>query len=121
MAALRMKGIRPDIRYRILCAENITHNPSFFPCFEGKTCELQPGGRWRMTYAGDGIVPRTDSVLPGADMEILPSDPAALEKDAGQYLPPSSLPGLPRSWTGSWITCAMAWSPRDNGAIARVR
>ncbi|MFY9749123.1 MAG: acetyltransferase [Methanoregula sp.] len=85
MAALRMKGIRPDIRYRILCAENITHNPSFFPCFEGKTCELQPGGRWRMTYAGDGIVPRTDSVLPGADMEILPSDPAALEKDAGQY------------------------------------
>jgi hypothetical protein len=38
-----------------------------------------------MTYAGDGIVPYADSVLPGATMEILPSDPAALEKNAGQY------------------------------------
>ena len=85
MAALRAAGIRPDITYRLICAENLARAPSFFPCFEGKTCELQPGGRWRMTYAGDGIVPHTDSVLPGAALEILPADPAALETDAQQY------------------------------------
>jgi pimeloyl-ACP methyl ester carboxylesterase len=85
MAALRRAGIRPDIRYRILCAENITRTPLFFPCFEGKTCELQPGCRWRMTYAGDGIVPHTDSVLSGATIEILPSDPAVFDENPGQY------------------------------------
>jgi pimeloyl-ACP methyl ester carboxylesterase len=85
MAALRGAGTRPDIRYRLICAENITRTPSFFPCFEGKTCELQPGGRWRMTYAGDGIVPHADSVLPGATLEILPSDPAAFDENPGQY------------------------------------
>jgi len=85
MAALRSAGIRPDITYRVLCAENMTRSPSFFPCFEGKTCELQPEGRWGMTYAGDGIVPHTDSALPGTAVEILPADPAVLETDARQY------------------------------------
>ncbi len=85
MAALRKAGIRPDIRYRVLCAENITRTPSFFPCFDGKTCELQPDGSWRMTYAGDGIVPLADSVLPGAVIEVLPVDPATFDGDAAQY------------------------------------
>ena len=49
MTVLREAGIRPDITYRLLCAENITCIPSFFPCFEGKTCELQPDGIWHMT------------------------------------------------------------------------
>jgi pimeloyl-ACP methyl ester carboxylesterase len=85
MTALREAGIRPDIRYRLLCAENITRTASFFPCFEGKTCELLPDCTWHMTYAGDGIVPHTDSVLPGAALEILPAGPATLDGDAGQY------------------------------------
>ncbi|MGB8220838.1 MAG: acetyltransferase [Methanoregula sp.] len=85
MTALRKAGIRPDIAYRLLCAENTTCTPSFFPCFEGKTCELQPDGNWHMTYSGDGIVPHSDSVLPGAAIEILPADPAALDGDAAQY------------------------------------
>ncbi len=85
MTSLREAGIRPDIRYRLLCAENITHTTAFFPCFEGKTCELQPNGSWRMTYTGDGIVPLADSLLPGADIEILPANPETLEGDAGQY------------------------------------
>ena len=38
-----------------------------------------------MTYVGDGIVPHADSVLPGAAIEILPANPAVLEKDAQQY------------------------------------
>jgi hypothetical protein len=85
MTALREAGIRPDIRYRLLCAENITRTSSFFPCFEGKTCELQPDGTWHMTFAGDGIVPHADSVLPGAALEILPASPTTLDGDAGQY------------------------------------
>jgi triacylglycerol lipase len=85
MAALHLAGIRPDITYRLLCAENTRCIPSFFPCFEGKTCELQPDGNWHMTYAGDGIVSHADSVLPGAAIEILPADPAALDGDAAQY------------------------------------
>jgi pimeloyl-ACP methyl ester carboxylesterase len=85
MAALREAGIRTDIRYRLLCAENRARTVSFFPCFDGKTCELQSDGNWCMTYAGDGIVPLADSVLPGAEIEILPAHPAALDGDAGQY------------------------------------
>ncbi len=85
MTALREAGIRPDIRYRLLCAENIIRTSSFFPCFGGKTYELQPDGRWVMTYFGDGIVPHADSVLPGATLDILPAKPASLENDARQY------------------------------------
>ncbi|MFA7693945.1 MAG: acetyltransferase, partial [Methanoregula sp.] len=85
MIALREAGIRPDIRYRLICAENLARIPSFFPCFEGKTCELQPDGSLYMTYSGDGIVPHADSILPGAILEILPADPAALDGDAVQY------------------------------------
>ncbi|MFZ0004570.1 MAG: acetyltransferase [Methanoregula sp.] len=85
MATLRKAGIRSDIQYRLVCAENITQSPSFFPCFEGKTWELRPDGSWGMTYAGDGIVPHSDSVLPGAILDIVPADPAMLEKDPIMY------------------------------------
>ena len=85
MAALRAAGIRPDISYRILCAENFTRTSSFFPCLEGKTFELQPDGRWEMTFAGDGIVPHTDSVLPGATLDVLPAYPTRPGEDPGQY------------------------------------
>ena len=97
MAALRAAGIRPDIRYRLLCAENLTRTPSFFPSFEGKTCELLADGGWRMTYVGDGIVPHADSVLPGAAIEILPADPAVLEEDAQQVPAIYNCPGPPMS------------------------
>jgi hypothetical protein len=38
-----------------------------------------------MTYSGDGIVPLSDSLLPGAAMEVLPADPSTLDGDAAQY------------------------------------
>jgi len=85
MATLRKAGIRSDIQYRLVCAENITKSPSFFPCFEGKTWELLPDGSRGMTYAGDGIVPHSDSVLPGTILDIVPAHPVMLEKDPIMY------------------------------------
>ncbi len=112
MAALRAAGIRPDIRYQFLCAKNLTRTPAFFPCFEGKTCELQPDGSWCMTYAGDGIVPHADSLLPGAVIEILPADPAALEKDARQYCH-IQLPRAPE--VVEWVMGYLRRGPVDTG------
>ena len=85
MTALRSAGIRPDIAYRVLCAENRIFTPAFFPCLEGRTFQLLPGGGWEMTYAGDGIVPHADSILPGATLDILPARPFTLEDNPGQY------------------------------------
>jgi hypothetical protein len=85
METLRKAGLRRDISYRIICAENRTGTPHFFPCFDGMTYELQEDGRWRMTCAGDGIVPHSDSVLPGAELTILPADPAALMTCRDQF------------------------------------
>ena len=85
MSSLRAAGIRPDIAYRVLCAENSAHTPSFFPCLGGRTFALHPGGGWGMTWAGDGIVPLADSVLPGATLDIVPAHSSALETEAGRY------------------------------------
>ncbi|MFA5331254.1 MAG: acetyltransferase [Methanoregula sp.] len=85
LKALQKAGTRSDIAYRIICAENRSKNPGFFPCFDEKTCELLPEGGWQMTYAGDGIVPVRESVLPGATLSILPSDPGLLAKNPKQY------------------------------------
>lgn len=85
MAALRAAGARPDVAYRFILSANRTATPALFPCFEGRTWERSPDGGWRTTYAGDGIVPHTDSYLPGAAIEILPADPAALERNPEQY------------------------------------
>jgi pimeloyl-ACP methyl ester carboxylesterase len=85
METLRKAGLRRDISYRLICAENRTSTPHFFPSFGGMTYELQEDGGWRMTCAGDGIVPHSDSVLPGAELTILPADPAALITCRDQY------------------------------------
>ena len=67
------------------CNENLTFASGFFPSFDGKTWEDSPEGGWRQTYAGDGIVPHSDSVLTGAVVEILPADPAVLEGCSDDY------------------------------------
>jgi len=86
MQALKEAGMRPDIAYHLICAENTARVPAFFPPFEGKTCELLPDGTWQMTYAGDGIVPLSDSALPGASITVLPAAHAGVPAgDAGQY------------------------------------
>lgn len=85
VAALRAAGTRDDIDYRILLAANLTATPAFFPAFGGRTWEFAPDGGWRATYAGDGIVPHTDSSLPGAGVEILPAAPAHLARHPEHY------------------------------------
>jgi pimeloyl-ACP methyl ester carboxylesterase len=84
MIALRTAGLRKDISYRLILTRNPDAVPEFFPSFRGKTWVCSPEG-WRTTYSGDGIVPHLDSWLPGAGFDILPADPASLERDADQY------------------------------------
>jgi len=84
-SALSRAGTRDDIAYRLILAANLTRTPAFFPAFGGRTLEFAPGEGWRMTYAGDGIVPHSDSHLPGAGVEILPADPANLARHPERY------------------------------------
>jgi hypothetical protein len=93
VAALQAAGTRDDIAYRIILAANLTETPAFFPAFCGRTWELAPDGEWRTTYAGDGIVPHTDSYLPGAGLDILPRDPGNLARNPEHYCHT----GLPRN------------------------
>ncbi|MCK8518855.1 esterase/lipase family protein [Methanoculleus sp. 7T] len=93
IAALRAAGTRDDVAYRIILTANITGTPAFFPAFDGKTWELAPDGEWRTTYAGDGIVPHTDSYLPGAGLDILPTDSGNLARHPEHYCHT----GLPRN------------------------
>ena len=67
------------------CNENLTFASGFFPSFDGKTWEGSPEGGWQKTYAGDGIVPHSDSVLTGATVEILPANPAVMENCSDDY------------------------------------
>jgi triacylglycerol lipase len=85
IAALRKAGIRRDISYRFILAGNITRTPSFFPWFEGKTWDWSPQQGWGMSWAGDGIVSHSESYLPGADIDILPADPAAFAQHPERY------------------------------------
>jgi len=85
MTTLTSAGIREDISYRIICAGNLSRTPAFFPAFYGKTWEGSPASGWQQTYAGDGIVPHSDSILPGATLDILPHDPSVLEHSSDEY------------------------------------
>jgi len=84
MAALRAAGIRADIRYRFILTGNCTADPGFFPPFHGRTWVKTANG-WETTYAGDGIVPHADSLIPGAGYEVLPLDPASLFSSPDLY------------------------------------
>jgi len=78
MKRLKEAGTRSDIIYRVIVAANTTGTRGFFPSFNGKTLELNPEGDLEATYSGDGIVPHSDSFLPGAEITVLPADPALL-------------------------------------------
>ncbi|MDI6866079.1 alpha/beta fold hydrolase [Methanoculleus sp.] len=84
-SALSRAGTRDDIVYRFILGANLTRTPTFFPAFGGMTLEFAPGGGWRTTYAGDGIVPHSDSYLPGADVDILPADSGNLARHPERY------------------------------------
>jgi triacylglycerol lipase len=85
MRELASAGIRKDIPYRILLTANHTETPDFFHWFNGKTWVFSPESGWKQTYQGDGIVPHSDSFLPGAGLDILPADPRTLEDNPEQY------------------------------------
>ncbi|MDO9326288.1 MAG: acetyltransferase [Methanoregula sp.] len=75
MQALRSAGIRPDITYHIIVTSNPVGRPEFFPQFHGKTWYLSSDGSWQETFDGDGIVPHSESCLPGISLDILPLGP----------------------------------------------
>jgi len=83
MQALRSAGIRRDITYRIIVTANPEGMPAFFPLFEGKTWDLNSNGGWQQHWDGDGIVPHSESRLPGISLDILP-----LGLDGTARLPP---------------------------------
>ncbi|MEN6442676.1 MAG: alpha/beta fold hydrolase [Methanoregula sp.] len=85
MRSLAAAGTRRDIRYQLILAANPSAAPGFFPCFEGRTWESDGNGSWHQTCAGDGIVPHSESVIPGAAVEIVPADPAVLSSCGDQY------------------------------------
>jgi triacylglycerol lipase len=72
MRALRIAGIRPDITYRIIVTANPSGRTDFFPLFNGKTWDMTRNGVWQETWDGDGIVPHSESGLPGISLDILP-------------------------------------------------
>lgn len=85
IAEMKMAGLREDIIYRNILAENITQKPEFFPHFQGKTWSYTPELGWQQTFAGDGIIPHTDSFLSGTGVDIIPRDAASLNTDPVRY------------------------------------
>lgn len=85
MLRLKDAGTRNDIRYRVIVAENTTGTLGFFPSFRGRTLELNQDGDLEITFSGDGIVPHSDSFLPGAEISVLPADPALLDPCPDMY------------------------------------
>jgi pimeloyl-ACP methyl ester carboxylesterase len=90
---LRQAGLRRDVRYRVIVAENITAIPEFFPLFKGQTWEYSSSG-WKKTVCGDGIVSHTDSIISGAEVAVLPADPTMLHCSPEEYCH-VRLPGNP--------------------------
>jgi triacylglycerol lipase len=85
MAELRAAGLRSDISYRMILAANTSATPAFFPYFDGKTWALSPDGGWQRTYSGDGVIPHSDSLMPGAEFEILPADRTEFDRYPEHY------------------------------------
>ena len=85
MRRLRSARLRADISYRLILTENRPAVPEFFPTFAGRTWQFCEALGWQMTCQGDGIVPHTDSVLPGAGLDILPLRPDGLGDFPYQY------------------------------------
>jgi pimeloyl-ACP methyl ester carboxylesterase len=81
MTELRNAGIRKDILYHIIVTGNPEGIPGFFPLFAGKTWEIGTDGRYRQTFAGDGVVAHSESILPGISLDIIPPGPDA----SGRY------------------------------------
>jgi hypothetical protein len=77
----------------VIVAGNPTATPEFFPLFGGQTWEYSPSG-WQKTIRGDGIVSHTDSLIPGAKMAVLPTDPTVLNGTPAEYCH-LRLPGNP--------------------------
>jgi len=84
-AEMKAAGLRDDIIYRNILAENVTGTPEFFPHFQGQTWSYTPGTGWQQTFEGDGIIPHTDSFLSGTSADILPRDAASLNTDPVKY------------------------------------
>jgi triacylglycerol lipase len=74
MIALRMAGMRSDIRYRVIVTANPGGDPAFLPFFSGKTYELTDNGNLDLTVQGDGIVSNRESALPGVSLDVLPAE-----------------------------------------------
>ena len=90
---LQKAGLRSDVRYRIIVGGNTTGTTDFFPLFDGRTWEYA-SGEWSLTTRGDGIVSHSDSCMAGAEVTVLPKDPASLAADPVEYCH-LSLPGNP--------------------------
>jgi triacylglycerol lipase len=75
MQALRSAGTRSDITYRIIVTANPGGTSEFFPLFHGRTWDRNRDGGWEETWDGDGIVPHSESRLPGISLDILPAGP----------------------------------------------
>jgi hypothetical protein len=82
MQKLRLAGTRDDTTYRIIVTANPDGMPDFFPLFDGKTWDINSEGDWQETWEGDGIVPHSESRLPGISLDILP-----LGQDDADQLP----------------------------------
>jgi hypothetical protein len=85
ISEIEKAGIREDILYRLLLAMNETNSPNFFPCFEGKTWELLGNNEWIQTFEGDGIIPYSDSYLPGAGYDVFPVDKEHFKENSNEY------------------------------------
>lgn len=85
MRQLRGAGLRSDISYRLILTENRSGLPEFFPTFTGRTWQFCGEQGWQTTFQGDGIVPHTDSFLPGAGLDILPLRSEGLGNSPFQY------------------------------------
>jgi pimeloyl-ACP methyl ester carboxylesterase len=72
MRRLGESRLRDDVSYRLILTENRPADPGFFPAFTGMTWQFCGERQWQITCQGDGIVPHTDSFLPGAGLDILP-------------------------------------------------